>query len=66
VDGKHKSFTQWFIARLDIPLKEFKIQKEEVAKLKWISKEELKESLLKRPEEFITNIKEIFNILQDY
>jgi len=66
VEGKHKSFTQWFITYLDIPLKKFKIQKEEVAELKWISKEELKELLLKNPEDFITKMKEIYNILKDY
>jgi len=43
VKSPHNHFTQWFLLKINKPLNEFKIKKDEVAELKWFSKQELKE-----------------------
>jgi isopentenyl-diphosphate delta-isomerase len=37
----HNHFTQWFLLKLNKPLEYFKINKEEVAEIKWFDKDEL-------------------------
>ena len=61
--GKHSYFVQWFFCVVDRPLKEFHIQKEEVAEIKWFSEEELKEKIKKNPDEILfrmENVRELF------
>lgn len=43
--GMYKHFTQWFILKLepDFDLKDLKIDEEEVAEIKWFSKQEIKD-----------------------
>ncbi|MBU0471543.1 MAG: NUDIX domain-containing protein [Nanoarchaeota archaeon] len=56
-DGKHKSFSQRFTCVLDKPIEEFKIQEEEVAEIKWFSREELRKSIQINPDEFLDSVK---------
>jgi len=44
------------LAEIDKPLAEFKIQKSEVAEVKWFSKEELKKKLKESPSDFIYSV----------
>ncbi len=55
---KYNHFTQWFTCVIDKPLTEFKIQKEEVAEIKWFSAEELKREIKENPNEFTPSMNE--------
>jgi isopentenyldiphosphate isomerase len=57
-DRKHKYFVQWFFALVDKDIDEFTIQKEEVEKIKWFTKEELLDELNNHPDKFLQSIKE--------
>jgi len=50
---KHRHFTQWHTYKIDKPAEEFKIQKEEVAEVKWFSKKELETQLKNNQEAFL-------------
>ncbi|MBU4338594.1 NUDIX domain-containing protein [Patescibacteria group bacterium] len=54
--GKFSYFCQWYLAETDQPLEKFKIQKSEVAEVKWFSKEEIKKRLRENPGEFIYSV----------
>jgi isopentenyldiphosphate isomerase len=53
----HNHFTQWFLLKLDKEIKDFKIQKDEVAKIKWVSKKELFKLINKDSKELIKSLK---------
>lgn len=48
-------FRQWFLAKTDKKISEFRIQKEEVEAIQWISKEKLLNWNKAKPEEFTSN-----------
>ncbi len=52
----HNHFTQWFTLVIDEPLDYFKIQKEEVDKIKWFTKEELNREMEENPDKFIKSL----------
>ncbi len=54
--GKYNYFCQWYSAKNDKPAEEFKIQKSEVAEVRWFTKEELKKKLQENPNELIYSI----------
>lgn len=54
--GRLQYFLQWYTVKIDKPLKEFKIQKSEVAEIRWFSKKEIKKKLQENPNEFIYSI----------
>lgn len=54
--GRLRFFLQWYVIKIDKPLEEFKIQKNEVEELKWFSKDELKKKLQESPNEFIYSV----------
>ena len=56
--GRIRYFLQWYMVKIDKPLKEFKIQKSEVAEVRWFSKEEIKKKLQENPNEFIYSVKQ--------
>ena len=56
IDGKHKYFIQWFYCNLNKSIKNFKIQKQEVAEIRWFSKEELKKEIKNNPREFLNGM----------
>ena len=53
ISGKYNHFIQWFISIIDKPAKDFKIQEEEVAEVRWFSERELKDMIKKHPERFV-------------
>ncbi|MCX6741992.1 MAG: NUDIX domain-containing protein [Candidatus Pacearchaeota archaeon] len=62
--GEHNYFCQWFIFKTDKKIQDFKIQKEEVAEIKWFSKKEFGEKLKFNPDLFLKNMKrqvDLFN-----
>jgi isopentenyl-diphosphate Delta-isomerase len=60
-DGEHRHFTQWFFALVDKETEDFTIQKEEVEKIKWFSKEELLNELKINSDKFLKVIPEYIN-----
>lgn len=56
ISGKHNYFCQWYLSKINKTAKEFKIQKSEVAEVKWFSREELRRKIKTNPEEFIASI----------
>jgi isopentenyldiphosphate isomerase len=56
--GERKHFTQWFFALIDRNIGDFRIQKEEVEKIKWFTKKELLRDLKNSPEKFLKIIPE--------
>jgi isopentenyl-diphosphate Delta-isomerase len=61
--SKYKHFTHWFFYEIDKEVKEFKIQKEEVAEVKWFSLEEIKNLLENNTKECIPSLINSFEIL---
>lgn len=62
VKGKHKHYTQWFILNLDINLKDLKINKKEVAEVKWFDKQEIIKIINTNSDEVLEGIKRIINL----
>ncbi|MBN1645411.1 NUDIX domain-containing protein [Candidatus Woesearchaeota archaeon] len=60
--GKHKFFVQWFTAQIDKPASEFKIQEDEVAEVKWFTKEEFLQRCRKEPTKFGMNTRKYFEL----
>ena len=56
-EGKWRYFVQQYLLTIDKPSKEFKIQKDEVAEVKWFSRQELKELVNTRPDDFLNGVK---------
>lgn len=56
ISGEYNYFCQWYLAKIDKPLEKFKIQKSEVAEVKWFSRDELRRKIKINPEEFIASI----------
>ncbi|MAG78684.1 hypothetical protein CL616_04955 [archaeon] len=61
--SKYKHFTQWFFYEVDKEIKEFKIQEEEVAEIKWFSLEEIKNLLKNNIKECIPSLINSFDLL---
>lgn len=53
----HNHFTQWFLLKIDKDIKDFKIQEEEVAEIKWFTKEELFKLVEEDSKELIKSLK---------
>ncbi len=51
-DGS-KRFTVWFKGQTDLPLQDFRLQPEEVAGVRWVSKPWLQEDLLNNPQKYM-------------
>jgi len=60
--GKNEYFIQWFIVVVDHDYN-FVKQDEEVEKIKWLSRDELKDLLSRKPEAFLSNLSEYIKIL---
>ena len=57
VFGKHNFFCQMYSLKIDRQIKDFKIQRDEVERVKWISKKELEQKIKSKPEIFISSMK---------
>lgn len=64
-DGKHKHFTQWFLAVVDKPSPSFTRQEEEVAEIRWFSKEEIEACVREHPDEFLVKARHLFDSSTD-
>jgi len=56
-ERKHKYFSQWFTVKIDKRAEDFNIDSKEVAEVKWFTQKELKEAVIKQPEQFLEIIK---------
>ncbi len=54
---KWNYFVQQFFLKIDKPTEEFKIQKEEVAEVRWFAPEQLKKLVSEKPQDFLNGIK---------
>ncbi len=54
---KHLHFTQWFTVNIDRDIKDFKIQEDEVEKIKWFSEDEILKILKEDPKFFLSGVK---------
>lgn len=60
--GVYDHFTQWYIVEIDKPEKEFVVDKREVERIKWFSKQELREEISKNPDKFLKAVIRWFEI----
>ncbi len=58
-----KSFAQWFIAIVDLPIDSFVLQEEEVEQLSWVSPEELIADIEAYPDKYVSSFKAILPLL---
>jgi len=56
IRGKYHYFLQWFFFSIDKRAENFVIDKEEVAEVRWFSKEELLESIKAEPDKFLSRL----------
>jgi isopentenyl-diphosphate Delta-isomerase len=56
VSDRYNYFTQWYKAVIDLPIEAFRLQKEEVAAVKWLSPDELERALRDRPNDFLVGM----------
>lgn len=56
VTGKHNFFGQWFLAETDVPVESLKLQAEEVAKVKWMTLEELEKDIRENPGNYLDSM----------
>jgi len=60
--GEYNHFTQWYTLEIDKEISGFRIEKDEVAEIKWFSRKELLEGLKTKRDDFIPSLPKI---LQD-
>ena len=60
--SKHNYFVQRFLVIIDRDISEFKVQKDEVAEIKWFTPEELIKELKEHPDDFLKGIHERMNL----
>jgi len=61
-DDEFHHFTQWYTAKIDKNINDFKIQEDEVEEIKWISPDGLKKELKGHPEEFTPTTEKYFKL----
>ena len=54
--GDHNHFTQWYTLVVDKPAEDFVAQEEEVAQVKWFSRNELERELRDHPEKYLKGL----------
>jgi|TARA_Y100000034_G_scaffold35512_2_gene43539 isopentenyldiphosphate isomerase len=60
--GEYKHFTQWFILKSDLKLEDLKVNKEEVAEVKWFTKKEVLKLIETNSDEVLKGIKKWINL----
>jgi isopentenyldiphosphate isomerase len=60
-DGTY--FVQWYFATVDKSIEDFNCPKDEVAGLKWLTEQELREVATNKPEELLTSVIEILDVV---
>ncbi len=66
MSANHNFFAQWYLLKTDTALDEFIISKDEVEKIKWISKNYLEIDLEKHPDKYTSGMPELFRRLKKY
>ena len=56
IQQSHFYFAQWYFAKVDWKIEDFKIDKKEVAAIRWISLDNLKKEVQENPEKFVSTI----------
>ncbi|MFA5993303.1 MAG: NUDIX domain-containing protein [Candidatus Pacearchaeota archaeon] len=64
VDQEHKYYAQWFSVIVNKPTEDFQVQTEEVAEIKWFSKEELLKQLEQNPNDFVNAVENMLNFFK--
>ncbi len=64
VNGKYKHFTQWYFLKLDKSLDSFKVDKNEVEKIEWLSFDEILE--LVKENKTVTLNDELLNLVEKF
>ena len=59
--GEYHYFCQWYFMQIDKPLKKYRLQKSEVAEVRWFKKEELIQELKNQPELFLPSMAQFIN-----
>lgn len=59
--GEFHYFCQWYFMQIDKPLKKYRLQKSEVAEIRWFKKEELIQELKSQPELFLPSMTQFIN-----
>jgi isopentenyldiphosphate isomerase len=54
--GKYQHFTQWFTVVVDKDINDFRLKKDEVEAIRWISKDDLIKELKENPDKFVPSI----------
>ena len=62
LETAHKYFCQWFTCVTDLPAEAFRLQPEEVAAVKWISKEALLQAIEKKEDKFLSSMSRVVAI----
>lgn len=65
VAKNYNYFCQWFLLDIDKPVDEFKLQKTEVEKLKWVSLKYLLDEIKNNPDNFVEAMKEWVKLLAE-
>ena len=59
VTSPRNYFCQWYTASLDVPVKDLKIQLEEIEKVEWVNKKKLKKEIELKPNKYVTTMPKI-------
>lgn len=62
-DGKHKFFTQWYLAEVDKDRVTVVIQEDEVEAYRWVSKNQLADEVDTSPDKFVPSLKNSLRLL---
>ncbi len=63
-NAEHRYFAQWFILKMDKPIREFKVQEVEVAEIKWIKIEELIDAIQNQHQDFLAGAPQWLDIVK--
>jgi len=61
--GEYNHFTQWFKLKLDQPIEAFTVNPDEVAEIKWFTRQEIEENLKNNPADFLSKMKDYIKYL---
>jgi hypothetical protein len=58
-----KYFAQWFYCKLDKPIGDFIVQKEEVVQVAWIKKDKLIKDIKDNPDKYVPSLPKVIDLL---
>jgi len=63
VDSSERYFIQWYSVVIDKPADFFKVQKEELEQVAWVSIDELRKDVDENPDKYISDMKQMLAVL---